>query len=181
SPSQPVPQLLETERSLALPSLTHAIAFQLGIVIRSLALSQHPNSTIFISITSVVTPPGTPALILFQTCTGPDYLPDHMHWLERKRNTVLRFGCSSLVMREEMRRAGGGFPLGDLQAQAMFVEKFGVDGKKFVASGGGVPIRVKGVDGIVAVVCVSGVTQEQDHGLAMQGLRLLKDELEKTA
>jgi len=80
-----------------------------------------------------------------------------------------------------MRRAGGGPPVGDVEAQAMLVTKLGVDGKKFAANGGGVPIRVKGVDGIVAVVCVSGVQQEQNHGLAVQGLRLLKKDLEKTA
>ena len=80
-----------------------------------------------------------------------------------------------------MRRAGGGPPVGDVEAQAMFVAKMGVDGRKFVANGGGVPIRVKGVDGIVAVVCVSGVKQVQDHGLAVQGLRLLKEEMERIA
>jgi len=78
-----------------------------------------------------------------------------------------------------MRRTSAGPPVDDVEAQAIFVAKLGVDGKKFVAKGGGVPIRVKGVDGIVAVICVSGLTQEQDHGLAMQGLRLIKEELEK--
>ncbi|KAF8417322.1 hypothetical protein EV426DRAFT_540488, partial [Tirmania nivea] len=49
---------------------------------------------------------------------------------------------------------------------------------KFVTNGGGVPIRVKGVDGIVAVICVSEVKQDQEHGLAVQ---LLKEELEITS
>lgn len=64
------------------------------------------------------------------------------------------------------RRSGGGPPVGDAEAQAIFVTELGVDGKKFVANGGGVPIRVKGVDGLW-LWSVSRVKQEQDHGLAV--------------
>ena len=36
---------------------------------------------------------------------------------------------------------------------------------KYAIHGGGVPIRVEGVEGIVAVVVVSGLKQEEDHGV----------------
>ena len=34
--------------------------------------------------------------------------------------------------------------------------------------GGGVPIRVTGVEGVVAVVVVSGLKQDQDHGVIVE-------------
>lgn len=86
-------------------------------------------------------------------------------------------------MREKMRRVAAASNveaqvIPDDAAQERFERKFRLDGTKFVANGGGVPIRVRGVDGIVGVVCVSGVKQEEDHGLAIQGLRVLKEQLE---
>jgi len=34
--------------------------------------------------------------------------------------------------------------------------------------GGGIPIRVKSVEGVVAVVVVSGLKQDQDHGVIVE-------------
>lgn len=46
---------------------------------------------------------------------------------------------------------------------------------EFAIHGGGYPIRVKGVDGIVAVVVVSGLKQADDHNAIVEGLtELLK-------
>ncbi len=46
----------------------------------------------------------------------------------------------------------------------MSVEESG----RYAICGGGVPIRVAGVAGVVAVVCVSGLTQEEDHGVIVE-------------
>lgn len=52
--------------------------------------------------------------------------------------------------------------------EAAFAAKFGFSPEvagQFAIHGGGVPIRIKGVEGVVAVVVVSGLKQEEDHGV----------------
>lgn len=39
---------------------------------------------------------------------------------------------------------------------------------EYAIHGGGWPVRVRGVEGVVAVVVVSGLKQEQDHGVIVQ-------------
>jgi uncharacterized protein (UPF0303 family) len=49
----------------------------------------------------------------------------------------------------------------------MSVEK----SSEYAIHGGGVPIQVHGIEGVVAVVCVSGLTQEEDHGVIVDVIR----------
>lgn len=46
-----------------------------------------------------------------------------------------------------------------------FAEHFGLgmSAGQYCLNAGGVPIRVRGVEGLVAVVVVSGLSQEEDH------------------
>jgi uncharacterized protein (UPF0303 family) len=77
----------------------------------------------------------------------------------RKRNTVLRFGTSTWLQHNKYK--------GDEQA---FAAKFslGDSVSEYAIHGGGFPVRVQGVDGVVAVIVVSGLKQEQDHGIIIQ-------------
>lgn len=43
----------------------------------------------------------------------------------------------------------------------------GVPPGRYAIKGGGVPIRVRGVEGVVGVVVVSGLSQMEDHGVIM--------------
>lgn len=55
-----------------------------------------------------------------------------------------------------------------------FAAKFAIaDSQKgsYAIHGGAVPIRVKGVEGIVAIVVVSGLKQDQDHGVICDVIR----------
>jgi uncharacterized protein (UPF0303 family) len=56
-----------------------------------------------------------------------------------------------------------------------FTKKFmlGDRAGDYAIHGGGVPIRVKGVEGVVAVVVVSGLSQEEDHSIVVEGLQNL--------
>lgn len=61
-----------------------------------------------------------------------------------------------------------GVPMGDVEAK--FVKKLALPSSNgggaaddYAVHGGGFPVRVKGVDGVVAVVVVSGLKQEDDH------------------
>lgn len=46
---------------------------------------------------------------------------------------------------------------------------------EFAIHGGGVPIRVQGVEGVVAVCVVSGLKQWDDHQAVIEGIRKLKE------
>ncbi|KAF5654216.1 hypothetical protein F25303_1597 [Fusarium sp. NRRL 25303] len=95
--------------------------------------------------------------VVYQTVTGPGTAPDNEQWVRRKRNTVLRFGNSTWFMHNKFK--------GD---EVAFAAKYGIaDSNKgdYAIHGGAIPIRVQGVEGIVAVVVVSGLKQDEDHGV----------------
>lgn len=96
--------------------------------------------------------------------TGTGALPDFEIWVRRKKAAVLRFGMSSYLV-------GRKFGNGD---EKLFAEKLGLGPESagnYAIHGGGVPIRVEGVEGIVAVVVVSGLKQEEDHGVVADVIR----------
>lgn len=41
---------------------------------------------------------------------------------------------------------------------------------EYAIHGGAVPVRVEGVEGVVAVVVVSGLRQEEDHMVVVEGM-----------
>lgn len=51
-----------------------------------------------------------------------------------------------------------------------FAAKYGLgpSAGEYAIHGGGWPVRVKGVEGIVAVIVVSGLKQDQDHQMVVQ-------------
>ena len=56
--------------------------------------------------------------------------------------------------------------------EAAFAKKFilGESAGTYAIHGGGFPIRVKGVEGVVAVIVVSGLAQHEDHQVIIEGL-----------
>ena len=52
--------------------------------------------------------------------------------------------------------------------QYMLVQTAG----EYAIHGGGVPVRVKGVEGVVAVIVVSGLKQEEDHMVVIEALQM---------
>lgn len=44
---------------------------------------------------------------------------------------------------------------------------------EYAIHGGGVPVQVRGVEGVVAVVVVSGLKQQEDHQVVVEGLETL--------
>ena len=57
-----------------------------------------------------------------------------------------------------------------------FAKKYmlGQEAGTYAIHGGGVPVRVKDVEGIVAVVVVSGLKQEEDYMVVVEELKALK-------
>ncbi len=79
-------------------------------------------------------------------------------WLRRKRNTVLRFGRSSMLVGSELQKSGS-----TLEA------KQGLTLADYAAHGGGFPITLRGT-GCLGAIVVSGLTQREDHSLVIKAV-----------
>lgn len=139
--------------SFVFDSFTASDAWELGHLLyaRLLPFSRAQKPTL-ISISLA-----NSSQVLFQCAVGSGTLPDNDIWVQRKRNTVLRFGTSSWFQHCKYN--------GD---EDKFRAKFGLsreEGGRYAIHGGAVPIRVAGVEGVVAVVVVSGLKQHEDHGV----------------
>lgn len=88
----------------------------------------------------------------------PGAKPDNLEWMRRKRNVVMRFHQSSLSMRLECEAKGVDFNL-----------RYGLPKDDFVASGGGVPIVVRGV-GLIGCATVSGLLDTLDDALVREAM-----------
>ena len=53
-----------------------------------------------------------------------------------------------------------------------FAERFGLGERvgDYTIYGGGVPVRVKGVEGVVAVAIVSGLKPDEDHMVVVEAM-----------
>ncbi|KAJ5721559.1 uncharacterized protein N7483_009493 [Penicillium malachiteum] len=169
------PQVLiaqETSPEQTFQSFTASTAWTLGTALRTriLSLPEGTRKPALISIAlATATSGGTPLHVVFQAVTESGTIPDNENWVRRKRNTVLRWGVSSWAMRQKV-ISGLGASASANEVESAFVKKFalasangGAVADEYAIHGGGYPIRVRGVDGVVAVVVVSGLKQEDDH------------------
>jgi uncharacterized protein (UPF0303 family) len=154
NPPTDLTAISQLDSSILFPSFTVDDAWTLGCLLRSRLLTI-PGSTV-ISITLANNTP------LFYTAVRSGITPDNTAWVQRKSATVLRFGCSTWYMHNKFQ--------GDEKA---FAEKYCLldKAKEFAIHGGGFPVRVKGVEGVVAVIVVSGLKQQQDHQVIVQTCR----------
>jgi uncharacterized protein (UPF0303 family) len=156
-----VPQKLESiarvDESLIFEHFTAEDAWALGSALRDRLLPIPTPVVINISLANQNQP-------LFHTCTHSGVMPDNDSWVARKRKTVLRWGCSTWYMHCKFK--------GD---EVAFREKYGLGNNagEYAIHGGGIPIRVIGVEGVVAVVVVSGLKQAEDHSVVVEVIREL--------
>merc|ERR1711939_14472 len=145
------------DKSLVFEHFTTDDAWELGSALRNRLLPLSTPVVINISLANQ-------NQILFHTCTHSGVMPDNDSWVSRKRKTVLRWGCSTWYMHCKFD--------GD---EIAFREKYGLGNSagEYAIHGGGVPIRVTGVEGVVAVVVVSGLKQSEDHGVIVEVIREL--------
>lgn len=162
-PKTKLPDIAAEEQSLALPRFNADDAFRIGSALRKTLQSATRPALVSIS-TPTASPSGVPH-ILFQCVTGPGTFADNTSWALRKRAAVLRFGHSTWYMRHKVE------PPGDERA---FAAKYGLGeagAAEYAIHGGGWPVFVRGVEGVVAVIVVSGLAQEEDHGVIVHVLR----------
>jgi len=165
-PSIPMPpreldQIESIDNALAFPGFTPQIAWNLGSALRTKLLAFSKPCVIDISLAH-----GNHCL--FHATTHSGTTPDNDTWVSRKRNTVLRYSCSTWYMHNKFS--------GDEPA---FAAKYSLSNNAgtYAIHGGGWPLRVRGVEGIVAVVVVSGLRQEQDHGIIVQTVGEVLEEM----
>ncbi|GAW22186.1 hypothetical protein ANO14919_117210 [Xylariales sp. No.14919] len=146
------PEAVKATSDITLDAFTASDAWELGHLLYARLLPFAAEKPTLISIAAANGPH-----VLFQAAVGAGTAPDNDSWVARKRNAVLRFGVSSWYLQCKYQ--------GD---EAAFRRKFGLGEEaagQYAIHGGGVPIRVHGVEGVVAVVVVSGLKQHEDHGV----------------
>ncbi|EKV06290.1 hypothetical protein PDIG_70690 [Penicillium digitatum PHI26] len=158
------------------PTFTADTAWQLGNALRDRIL-RLPSGQRQPALISIALSGGAPLHVVFQSVTESGTIPDNENWVRRKRNTVLRFGISSWAMRQKTISGLAADADAD-QVEAAFVKKYSVPSAnggavadEYAIHGGAYPIRVRGVDGVIGVVVVSGLKQEDDHQVVAETIR----------
>ena len=139
--------VLQQEETLRLEQFDAADAWQLGRVMRELGLQTGADMALHISLLGAV---------VFHCGLGRPK-PNFDHWIARKEKGVMACWKSSLRLKLEALTGGDR------------LEDHGFDPAEVVFCGGCFPIRVKGL-GVVGAVTVSGLTDLQDHQLAVDAL-----------
>lgn len=140
-----------------MPHFTADDAFEIGILLRN-RLRQVGDRPAVVNITLA-----NNMQALFHAVSKPGTVPENDNWVARKRNTVLRFGWSSWAAHH----------LFELGNEELFKARFqlGETAGEYAIHGGGFPVRVKGVEGPIAAIVVSGLSQEQDHQVIVEVLQ----------
>jgi len=89
-----------------------------------------------------------------------------MHGVKRKEAVVLRWGMSTACMREQVLQAR---PSKSVQETLKDLYEI-ADPTMYACQGGGFPVRVKNVGGIVGVIVVSGLGYD-DHQMIVDGIK----------
>ncbi|KAI9056036.1 hypothetical protein LZ554_000968 [Drepanopeziza brunnea f. sp. 'monogermtubi'] len=157
APPRDLESIAYIDKSLVFEHFTTNDAWELGSALRNRLLPIPTPVVINIALANQ-------NQVLFHTCTHPGVMPDNDNWVTRKRKTVLRWGCSTWYMHCKFE--------GD---EFAFRDRYGLGNSagEYAIHGGGVPIRVTGVEGVVAVVVVSGLKQHEDHGVIVEVIREL--------
>jgi uncharacterized protein (UPF0303 family) len=142
------------ESTLTLPGFTPDTAWQLGTMLRDLAIARK------VPLVIDVRRFGAPHQQLFY-CALAGTTPDNQRWVMRKINTVARFHKSSYHVGRLLEQSG-----------LTFSARYNLPEEDYAAHGGCFPINVAGT-GIVGAVTVSGLPQREDHNLVVEALCLL--------
>lgn len=144
--------LLNQEEELQFDRFGHEDALRLGLLILEIAKAEFPKG-----IAVHIENDKHPLFVHFMEGTNEG----NLYWITSKKNVVKRFDHSSFYMGELYKAQG-----------TTFHEATGLPDTDYQGEGGCFPIRVRGV-GTIGTVTVTGLTGEQDHYLAVEGIRRL--------
>lgn len=142
---------------------SNQIAFEIGVAARQLLIDDFSDRPVVINITLAL------GQVLFHAVTPAKGLTlDSDLWISRKVMTVMRFGILSLLMGLMLKKRGR-----SIEESHFCLE---VD---YATHGGAVPIKIRGFDGSVGVLSISGLSPEDDHRVAILTLIALRQQQEK--
>ena len=143
--------LLKQEATLTLPAFTPDTAWQLGTMLREMAIAR--KTPIVVDVRRF----GAPHQQLFYTALAGT-TPDNQRWVARKIATVARFHRSSYHVGRLLEQSG-----------LSFSARYNLPEEDYAAHGGCFPLIVENA-GIVGAVTVSGLPQREDHNLVVEAL-----------
>lgn len=143
-----LPDLLRQESELQFALFNNQTAWQLGCSLKKIA--EDNNALVAIEVYAF-------NQTLFSHAMSSTEL-DNQIWIKRKRQTVLRFGHSSYYM--------GRY---NQAKNREFEQQVHINAYDYCAHGGAFPIRIKKC-GLVGVVTVSGLPQEEDHQMVIDAI-----------
>lgn len=146
--SEDLERITLQERELQLPKLNAKVAWELGSLIRSLALER--GLAVVIDVRRFGQP------LFYAALDGTT--PDNPEWVRRKSNVVARFHRSSYAVGLTQKSKG-----------TTLQERQGLPVADYAADGGSFPLAVA-VAGVVGSVTVSGLPQRDDHNLVVEAL-----------
>ncbi|EDP72281.1 hypothetical protein FBALC1_14307 [Flavobacteriales bacterium ALC-1] len=136
-------------KKIELDSFNNRIGLEIGLAIVNLAKKRNQNVAVKIERLNH-------SIFLFVD----DNLPSDKHlWLRRKANVAKHFEESSLSVKNDL--AKGNMTLG---------KTFALDEKEYLAKGGSIPVFVK-TAGMIAIITVSGLHDEEDHKIIIDALK----------
>ena len=139
----------EIIKRIELDNFNNRIGLEIGLAIVNLAKERNQNIAVQVERLNHT-------IFLYVD----DNLPSDKHnWLRRKANVVKNFEESSLSVKYDL-----------VNANMTLAGTFALDEKEFLAKGGSIPIFVKNA-GIIAMVTVSGLHDEEDHNIIIDALK----------
>ncbi|ONH68470.1 hypothetical protein BON22_1209 [Cyberlindnera fabianii] len=148
-----IESISEQEKSLLVSKFDDETAFAIGIAARNYALENFKGRSVIIDITTAA------GACLFRTYIG-EIQPDNETWIQKKRNTVVRFEKAS-------KRYGL-----ELEAKGRTLQTVGLNPNEYTNYGGGFPIKLASNPAFTfAVITVSGLKDHEDHAVCVAALK----------
>ncbi|UPX12618.1 uncharacterized protein EKO05_0003159 [Ascochyta rabiei] len=160
-PTRNIAELAREEKAFTFVHFTCEHAWVIGNILRNTLRLADTSALIHISFANQT---------LFHSPSLPGMMPDHETWVQRKRNTVLRWGHSTwhLSCRFD----------GDYKRFAEHHAMSGEEWAKYTIEGGGYPVFVRGVEGCVGAIVIVGLEGEHAHSVlvkAMEEYKVLRE------
>jgi len=135
-------------RKITLDKFDNSIGLEIGLAIVNLAKKRNQHIAVQIERLSHI-------IFLF---VGNNLPADKHNWLRRKANVAKHFEESSLGVKYDLQNGN-----------MTLTTTFALDEKVYLAKGGAIPIFVKNA-GMIGVITVSGLSDEEDHTIIVDAL-----------